>query len=130
MDTADTYEPGENPPTFHTHTMSLDEQALMLPSCMTILQPTWVLMNSSPRLKSISGALNMMIAHETDETKPFPITTVLKHIAPGDPHIDILVSSTCLLMHPQDEMVLKCVSPLVEAGHTIEYTLVKVLASL
>ena len=118
LSTADTHEPDENMrDAFHTHTLSLDENALMLPSCMTILQPTWVLMNASPRLKSISGALNMLIAPETDETKPFPITTVLKHIAPGDPHIDILVSSTCLTMHPQDAMLLKCVNPLVEAGH-------------
>ena len=86
MDTADTHEPSEVQPGFHTHTLSLDENALMLPSCMTILQPTWVLMNSNPRLKSISGALNTLIAPETDETKPYPITTVLKHIAPGDPH--------------------------------------------
>ena len=96
LSTADTHEPDEFQPAFHPHTLSLDESALMLPSCMTIQQPTWVLMNASPRLKSISSALNMLIAPETEEIKPFPITTVLKHIAPGEPHIDILVSSTCL----------------------------------
>ena len=77
MDTADTHEPSEVQPGFHTHTLSLDENALMLPSCMTILQPTWVLMNScSPRLKTIASALNMLIAPETEDAKPFPITTV------------------------------------------------------
>lgn len=92
---------------FHTHTLSMDEQTLMLPQSITLQQPTWVLCNVSPRLKSIGIALNTPVAKPNleDGYVPYPITCFLKHVGANEnnlPSIDIIVVTTALPMHPQD----------------------------
>ena len=102
---------GGDTPLTHSHTLSWDEKSLMLPQCISVIQPAFALQNTCPRLKTICKALNTAICFDFDAddeeyvSKVMPWTALLKDQEAyigfrKEPPPDIMIVTTCMPLNP------------------------------